>query len=320
MCGLSSQRLPAMSASVVMPPASDGFTVRETHGILTRRGVRVLASSDHRGWSSLYASVQRETPFEAACDAVDDQLIVLHLDGLVPVHRRAAKGEASRLIPAGGLFMIPGGMDFGVRVDGTLNTLHLYLRRALLHEVAGDILTGDPTQVEILPLFGESDPLVERLMLGVRDALGDANPSATPYVDYLTRAIAARLIHRHSSTPQFQRHGETRARVTVGQLCRAIDFMEANLQHSIGLPAIAAATRLSPGHFARQFRAILGRAPHRYLMQLRIERAARLLRETETSLVDIAFACGFANQEHMTRLFKRSKGTTPAVYRKAVGR
>ncbi|HEY7578480.1 MAG TPA: AraC family transcriptional regulator [Acetobacteraceae bacterium] len=303
-----------------MPPALDGFTVRETHGILARPGVRVLASSDNRGWHSLYASAQRETPFEAACDAVDDQLIVLHLDGLVPVHRRVAKGEVSRLIPAGGLFMMPGGLDFGVRVAGTLNTLHLYLRRALLQEVAGDMLIGDPARVEILPLFGERDPLIERLMLGVRDALGDANPSATPFVDYLTRAIAARLIHRHSSAPRFQRHGETRARVPIGQLSRAIDFMEANLQHSIGLPAIAAATCLSPSHFARQFGAIVGRAPHQYLMQLRIERAERLLRETETSLVDIALACGFANQEHMTRLFKRSKGTTPAAYRKAVGR
>ncbi len=302
-----------------MPRDLDGFTGRETHGILFRSGVRVLASSDGRGWPSLYVSLQRETPFEAVYDAVDDQLIVLHLDGLVPVHRRVAKGEMSRLIPAGGLFMMPGGMEFGVRVDGTLNTLHLYLRRALLQEVASDNLTGDPTRVEILPLFGESDPLIERLMLGIRDALDDDTPSATLYVDYLARAIAARLIHRYSSASPLQLREKTCARVPVGQLTRAIDFMQANIQRSIGLPAIAAATRLSPSHFARQFRAVLGKAPHQYLMQLRIERAERLLRETETSLVDIAYACGFANQEHMTRLFKRSKGITPAAYRKAVG-
>src|SRR5262249_54604911 len=103
-------------------------------------------------------------------------------------------------------------------------------------------------------------------------------------------------------------------------LTRAIDFMEANLQRSISLPAIAEATRLSPSHFARQLRVMFGKAPHQYLMQLRIERAERLLRETDTAVVDIAYGCGFANQEHMTRLFKRSRGTTPAAYRNAFRR
>jgi AraC family transcriptional regulator len=42
-----------------------------------------------------------------------------------------------------------------------------------------------------------------------------------------------------------------------------------------------------------------------------------LLSETDTPLVAIAFACGFANQEHLTRIFKRSCGITPAAYRRA---
>jgi len=106
-------------------PANSVFTARETHGILRRPGVNVYASSEDRGWSSLYASHQTEYSFETNVDPVADQLIVLHLNGPVRVHRRVAKGEASRLIPPGGLFMMPGGMDFGVRLDGTLQTLHL---------------------------------------------------------------------------------------------------------------------------------------------------------------------------------------------------
>ena len=94
--------------------------------------------------------------------------------------------------------------------------------------------------------------------------------------------------------------------------------MQANLDQSIDLPAIARATGLSPTHFARQFRRTTGEPPHRYLMQLRIERAKRLLRETDDGIADIAFACGFANQEHMTRLFRQHLGTTPGAYRRAV--
>jgi AraC family transcriptional regulator len=301
-----------------MSDASDGFTIHETHGILLQPGFEIGASSDQRGWSSLYASVQREAPYEGAFSAVDDQLLVLHLDGPATVHMRFPSGEDSRLVPPGGVTMTPGGMNVRVRLGEPLHTLHLYLRRALLEEVTETMLAGDPSRIETLPRLGDSDPLIESLLLGVREALHDENPSAIPYVDYLARAIAARLIQRHSSASSVRRSRDTPARLTGGPLSKAIDFMQANLERSIDLPAIAGATGLSPSHFARQFRVTVGKAPHQYLMQLRIERAKRLMRETAISVAEVAFACGFANQEHMTRLFKQHCGTTPAAYRKAL--
>jgi AraC family transcriptional regulator len=83
-----------------MSDVSDGFTIHETHGILSQPGFEIGASSDKRGWSSLYASVQHEVPYEGVFNAVDDQLIVLHLDGPATVHLRTPEGEDSRLIPA----------------------------------------------------------------------------------------------------------------------------------------------------------------------------------------------------------------------------
>jgi hypothetical protein len=111
-----------------MPPASNGFTVSETHGGNRRAGAQappeIQLSSGGWAWPSLYASQQRESPFEDTFEAVDDQLLILHLDGPVTVHRRVRNGESSRHIPPGGLFMVPGGMDFGVRPGGSLLTLH----------------------------------------------------------------------------------------------------------------------------------------------------------------------------------------------------
>jgi AraC family transcriptional regulator len=299
-----------------MTTKCSSFTVLETHGMLRLPGVKISTSSDDRGWSSLYASQQLEIPFEQSFDAVHDQLIVLHLDGPITVHRRVQKGESSRLIPPGGMFMMPGGMDFSVRVAGTLQSLHLYLRRGVIEEVAGDLVAGDPAHVAILPRFGDSDPLIERLMLGVRDVLYDGDPSTTVYVDYLARAIVAGLIRRHSSVSSARSLINASSQKGNRRISKAIDFMEAHLERSLDLPTIAEATGLSPSHFARQFRTAVGRAPHQHLMQIRIDRAKRLLGETNKGIAEIAFACGFANQEHLTRLFKRSCGLTPAAYRK----
>jgi len=299
-----------------MPDASSAFTVAETHGMLRQPGVQMQVSSDKRGWSSIYASMQRELPFEASFKAKSDPLIVLNWGAPVMLHRRVPKGERSGLIPSGGLVMTPGGMDFGIRVASTVHTVHLYLRQALVGEVAGDIVIGDPASLEILPRFGDSDPLIERLMFGVGDAISDEDSAATPYVDYLGRAIAARLIRLHSSVSITRQRRQITEAMTDMRLDRALEFIEASLAQSVDLPAMAEAAGLSASHFVRQFRATLGVAPHQYLVQRRVDSAKRRLETTNASLAQIAFDCGFANQEHLTRVFKRHCGVTPAVYRR----
>ena len=300
-----------------MSVVADSFTVWQTHRVLLRPGVQIQLSSDSRGWSSLYASVQREPPFEGVFDAVDDEAIVLHLDGPVMVHVRTPKGENSRLNPAGSLVMIPGGMDFGVRLSGQARSLHLYLRRALIEEVAADIIDCDPTYLETLPRFSERDAMIEALLRGVIDALRDEDQTAKPYVDYLCRAIAARLIYHHSNA-RIGARDAVATPMAKGNLLKAIDFIEANLDGSIALPAIAEAASLSVSHFARQFRVAVGEAPHQYLLRRRVENAKQRLGKTDASIAEIAFACGFASQEHLTRIFKRACGVTPAAYRKAL--
>jgi AraC family transcriptional regulator len=103
--------------------------------------------------------------------------------------------------------------------------------------------------------------------------------------------------------------------LTRTKLARAIEFMDANLAERLALGDIAGAVGLSPAHFIRQFKASTGMAPHKYLVRLRLERAKRLLRDTDSSIAEIAFECGFCHQEHMTRFFGQLAGTTPAAFR-----
>jgi len=301
-----------------MLPGVASFGVRETHGILLRAQNEILASSDERGWRSLYASTQREVPYEGYYDPVQDHLMVLHMDGPVRIDRSLCGKPSSRTIPAGGVHIVPGGIDLGVRLGGQLCTLHVYLRRAVLEEVASEFLVGDPSKCELLPRFGDCDQGLERLLMAVGSALEDSDSSSALYVDYLARAIAGRLICGHSTAQQSEEiFWRDQGGLGRRQLARAIGFMREHLDQSISLNAIADAAGLSPSHFARRFRTTLGVAPHQYLVQLRIERAKKLLAQSDLSIAEIAFVCGFSHQEHLTRLFKRHCDTTPAAYRKA---
>jgi AraC family transcriptional regulator len=74
---------------------------------------------------------------------------------------------------------------------------------------------------------------------------------------------------------------------------------------------LAQQTGYSPYHFARLFRQTTGESPHHFVLRQRIERAQRLLKETDVPLAHIAVESGFANQSHLTRVFKQHRGLTP---------
>jgi len=291
------------------------FSVVETHGILLRPQNQTHLTSKGLGWSSIYASCQREKPYEDAYNAVNDHLIILHLDGPVAVTRTMGRVPARRLIAPGGLFILPGGRDFGVRLEGELDSLHIYLRKQIVDDVAEDFGYGAADSIEIMPSLGDHDPLIERLALGIQEALRNSDSAGSVYADYLAQALAARLLRQHStsgySTPLPQ------GGFTKLQLQRATDFMQAHLGDSLTLAELASATGLSPSHFARRFKVTTGMPPHQFLMQLRVERAKRMLCGG-TSIIEIALACGFTHQEHMTRIFRRAVGVTPAAYRRSV--
>jgi AraC-like DNA-binding protein len=101
------------------------------------------------------------------------------------------------------------------------------------------------------------------------------------------------------------------------QVRRVATYMEHNLANSIRCEDLARVTGLSVSHFMRAFRASFGAPPHAYLMRRRMERAQHLMLSTDTTIGRIALDCGFADQSHLTRLFRRIVGESPAAWRRA---
>ena len=99
------------------------------------------------------------------------------------------------------------------------------------------------------------------------------------------------------------------------RLKRAQDFIEEHLEQHIGLEEIAAAAGLSAFHFARCFKEATGLAPYRYVLLRRVERAKDLLENTAQTLAEVALACGFATQQHLTEIFRTHTGLPPGRYR-----
>jgi AraC-like DNA-binding protein len=103
-------------------------------------------------------------------------------------------------------------------------------------------------------------------------------------------------------------------RVDARAVDRARQLLDAECTRRVHSRELESITGLSRYDLARQFRAMLGTSPHRYLLMRRLDVARRQILQGHP-LAEVAFDAGFADQAHFTRTFKRAFGLTPARYR-----
>jgi AraC family transcriptional regulator len=103
------------------------------------------------------------------------------------------------------------------------------------------------------------------------------------------------------------------------QLARVRRHIERHLNSRITNAGLAALVRLNEDHFARAFKISVGRPPHAYLVQQRVEAAKVLLSNEQLPLCQVALAVGFADQAHLSRRFRETVGVSPATWRRQGG-
>ena len=96
---------------------------------------------------------------------------------------------------------------------------------------------------------------------------------------------------------------------------QVLEYIHQNYQKPITLQDMANLVGYSPNYFHNIFRTVMGKTPQDYLMEERLRQAKWLLVQTEKTLSEIAYECGFSSQSHLCARFKRSVFCTPGEYR-----
>jgi AraC family transcriptional regulator len=108
--------------------------------------------------------------------------------------------------------------------------------------------------------------------------------------------------------------------LTRGQLRRVDDAIDAAADDALKLSDLASAAGVSTFHFCRQFKRSTGLSPWQYVMRWRVDRAAAMLAANPRAAVaSVAAACGFVDQSHLTRVFRRVRRLTPGQFRAVIG-
>ena len=151
-----------------------------------------------------------------------------------------------------------------------------------------------------------------RLIDAILPALQDLDaPLQDLQVDNIVAEVAAVLVALDRSNPRASREAPSRRAVAL-----ASDFLDANIERMVRSEEIEVVTGLDRFALARHFRACLGTSPYRYQTLRRLDRARNLMR-AGASLAEAAIACGFADQSHMTRQFKKAYGLSPGRWQRA---
>jgi AraC family transcriptional regulator len=171
-----------------------------------------------------------------------------------------------------------------------------------------------PRAIELIPQCSIDDPVIQQLALALKLEIQTGCLSGRLYGELLGTALAARLAQRYAvSKPTLELKANG---LPQSQLQRVIDYIQANLSQDLAILDLAILTSMSESHFSRSFKQSVGITPYQYLMQQRVERAKQLLEKRSIAISTIALDCGFANQTHLTKVFRQMTGMTPKAYQK----
>jgi AraC family transcriptional regulator len=154
-----------------------------------------------------------------------------------------------------------------------------------------------------------------KLLDSAREALPGEQVEAVEFIASAT-ALALAEIERDASKDRTPATAAANARLAPWQARRAMRFIDQNLSRTIRIEEVAAVARLSASHFSKAFRTDFGVPPHGFVIRRRIERAQDMMLVTNEPLASIALSCGLVDQAHLTRLFRRLVGVTPARWRR----
>lgn len=201
-------------------------------------------------------------------------------------------------------------------IDRPHHSMHFYIPRSALNGFADDAGAPRIGELNHTPGVPICDPIALHLAACFRPAL--ANPDQANRL-FLEHALLAMGIHVATTYGGMtQRVRPPNGGLARWQERRAQEMLRAGLRGDISLADIARECGLSVSQFSRAFRESTGSAPHRWLIQQRVEVAKTKLADPTQSLASIALSCGFADQSHLTRVFSRYTGATPAAWRRSL--
>lgn len=275
----------------------------------TAVGEAVLFSSSRRAWRTpLVFEVHRMPPHDYAEHVTVGHQLMLNLGAPVRLGWREDARRCESILGTGGLC---------IQSDGDANapcwSAEMTFATASIPPLLIATLLGDraPAGTETFPKrHCIDDPIADAYVRALAKEL--ASPTEPLYVEALSHAFVLHLLAVHGRS-RGQKQLVPRGKLQAVQLRQVVELVHEQLASDLTIEKMARVAGYSPFQFARLFKATTAMAPHRFVLRLRLERAGRLLR-AGVAISEVALSTGFYDQAHLSNVFRRELGVTPAQF------
>ncbi len=272
-----------------------------------------ILSSSKVGWNGIQLKHYHCLPPHEMPEYCPAQHVIVAHNHQRPfkVKRRLDGRQKSDRMISGDVVIVPANVSHGACWDQEISVTVLVLEPTLISHIAHESI--DPHSVELVPHFSKPDPLISQIGVALITELETDGWGSSLYADSAANMLAVHLLRRYSTRKHNFR--DYAGGLPKYKLRQAIEYIHEHMAEDLSLGAIASQLGMSQYYFARMFKQSTGITPHQYLVEQRLEKAKRLLADTDLTISEVAYRTGFASQSHLTRLFRKHLSITPKAYR-----
>ena len=260
---------------------------------------------------------RRQRKFERKSEAPVDYEVIFLFDGSLTIE---TSGSTELLSSGQSVLLNPADSN---RLSGkSVEILQLSLAPAFVsdHGVRMHLL-GAGALVVFAQQSIAKDARLQEWARSLATELKEERPGGDIVISALVEQILVHLLRHYANMRRSHNLELSRAGLVDRRIRRSVELMHAQLAAELSLKEIAAASYLSPFHFARVFKKLTGTTPYSYLAAIRTSHAELLLAKPDLSIAEIGALVGYSSPSHFTKAFRQATGLTPRAFRNAlVGR
>lgn len=267
------------------------------------------------GSGGLVVQHEFDEPSEIAVPALTHHLLVVNIGQQEPRQiTRIGKQEYDGVFRTGSLWLATADNTACEWAwETTDEAISFQIDPLYFQEIAAENGCANSERLELKPVVFDLNPQFESIARNYHAEMQQQGLGGKLYSESLGNLFMINLLRTYcQDRPQTQ---QVNGGLGDKRLQRVLAYIDAHLAENIGLKDMATVAGLGQHHFSTLFGQSMGISPYRYVVNRRIDRAKSQLRRNNFAISDIALSCGFADQSHLTKHFRKIVGTTPRAFR-----
>jgi AraC family transcriptional regulator len=273
----------------------------------------VTAASDDLGWKGVWLRGYRYAGLDVLVPPVSDFTIVSYCRGTTFMERRCEGAWAKTYCAPGDVSLLTRSQTSHWHWTEAIDVSHVYLTENLVSGICTEVTDRCVADVRLHDVLKAHDPIMAAAVAAITREAEQQSLGSALYVEAVATQLIVHLLRNYASATFHEPSGK--GRLSQAQMRRLTEYIDSRLHEQLNLETLAAVAGVGLWTFTHHFRESFGRTPHAYVIERRVDRARRLLTQTSLPIKEIALVCGFADQAHMTRVFRTRLQATPASLR-----